>query len=89
MEERLTLTKNINFSVDGNDVWWLQVPSQDLTVMFVVDINNRGILFDENDNGILLSGTSTFAIFVKGNVSKARKLQQLTKSELEIFPKVL
>ncbi len=87
MKESLAITKNVNFSIDHDDVWWVEVPSQGLTVMFSVDMKNQGILFDENDNGIVLSGTSTFAVFVNSTFVKARKLQKMIGGSLEVQPK--
>lgn len=88
MRKTLTLNKHINFSVDDDEVWWLEVPSKGLTIMFSVDMRDQGILFDHNDDQIVLSGRSTFAVFAETTLDKARKLLKMTGGAFEEQPKI-
>lgn len=88
MRKTLAVNKHINFSVDDDEVWWLEVPSKGLTIMFSVDIRDQGILFDHNDDQIVLSGNSTFAVFAETTLEKARKLLKMTGGAFEEQPKI-
>jgi hypothetical protein len=88
MRKTLAVNKHINFSVDDDEVWWLEVPSKGLTVMFSVDMRDQGILFDHNDDQVVLSGSSTFAVFAETTLDKARKLLKMTGGAFEEQPKI-